>query len=191
MSQNLEIEFKNSLTKTEYEKIIDHFNPLPESMIKQVNIYFDTKDLILKKQKTALRARIKKQTIELTLKQKQKVGILETTDIITENDLSDIIQHHKLNKGEVFNKLQELEINDALYELASLTTYRYEIPYLGNLIAIDKSFYYNHWDYEIELETNEYNNGKKIFQELLASFKIPRIKTKNKIVRAYNYKKNL
>lgn len=191
MTQYLEIEFKNSLTKEEYEKLLNHFNPLPNSLIKQVNIYLDTKDLILRQRKNALRVRIKDQVIELTLKQKQNIGILETTDIITEETLTEIFKHHKLIKGEVLNKLKELEIKNDLYEIASLTTYRYEIPYLNNLLALDKSIYFNHCDYEIELETEEYDYGKKVFQELLDTFNIPKKKTQNKIVRAYNYKKNL
>jgi len=188
MSELLEIEFKNSLSYDEYEKIVKHFKPNPESLLKQINIYFDTNNLQLQENKMALRTRLVDDRIELTLKQHAAIGLLETTDIITKEDLDQLITNQILVVGDVSKKLAELQITNSLYEIASLTTYRYEFHYLDNLIALDKSIYYNHIDYEIELETKEYEYGKKVFFELLESFQIPKKEIKSKIFRAYSYK---
>ncbi len=137
----------------------------------------------------ALRARIKSEQIELTLKQEADVGIIETSDIITYLQLDQILNQQELPKGDVSNKLFQIGVTSPLYEFARITTNRYEFPYKDNLIALDQSIYEEHIDYEIELETKDYEYGKKIFEALLDQFKIKRRKTKHKVIRAYEYKK--
>lgn len=42
MSQNLEIEFKNMLTKAEYERILHEFHIGQDDIFTQENLYFDS-----------------------------------------------------------------------------------------------------------------------------------------------------
>lgn len=191
MSEFMEIEFKNILTKPEYEQLIKHFNLQPGNCFTQLNIYFDTKDNKLQKNKMALRTRILTNKIELTLKMPQLKGILETTDSINNEDLKKLLNEHQLIRGHVYQKLQSLNINEQFYEIARFETIRFEFSYLDNIIAIDKSVYYDHTDYEIELETKDYDYGKKVFTDLLESLNIKRNKPKNKIIRVLEYKKSL
>ena len=188
MSEFLEIEFKNGLTRHEYQKLIQYFNVDQDNCIQQENIYFDTHNLDLKQIHCALRVRVKENGMELTLKQKGDEGILETTDNITQEEWIKLLNHHELPNKEVAFKLKQLAISTPLYELARLTTLRYEIAYLNNLIALDESTYYGFTDYEIELETAKYEDGEKVFNDLLTLFQISRNETKSKIVRAYIYK---
>ncbi|HEY8364050.1 MAG TPA: CYTH domain-containing protein [Haloplasmataceae bacterium] len=190
MSEFKEIEFKNVLTEEEYEKLVKYFKLTDQDCFEQLNIYFDTKDLELHKKKIALRTRIKNDAIELTLKQKTSTCMLETTDLITFSDLDILLLNHTLPKGEVLSKLETLNIYESLYEIARLKTIRYEFEYLDNLIALDKSLYYGFVDYEIELETKDYDYGKSVFLKLLSIFNITRNKPKNKIERAFQYKKS-
>ncbi len=189
MSQSLEIEFKNILTKEEYYKIINYFKLDPSSVKKQENIYFDTTNLDLQKRRIALRSRIKTNDIEFTLKEEKEKEIIETTDIISPAELNDFISEQKKINGDVFKRLEQLGITEPLYELAALTTYRYEFTYKDALIALDKSEYYDNTDYEIELEANDYEYGKKLFDDLLNNLDIKKRIAKHKIIRAYEYKK--
>lgn len=188
MSQFLEIEFKNLLDVTEYNILFTHFNFDVQLSKKQTNIYFDTKENDLKKHDCALRVRIINNNIELTLKQKIKVGILETTDIINENELNMLINENKLVQKEVANKLKQLGFTKSLHHLASFITYRYEVNYENNLLVLDKSIFYGKIDYELELETKEYNNGLQVFNKILTEFSIKKKSSKNKISRALEYK---
>lgn len=49
MTQQIEIEFKNMLTKRQYEQLLEAFSIKNEQIIRQVNHYFDTKENDLKK----------------------------------------------------------------------------------------------------------------------------------------------
>lgn len=51
MSQHIEIEFKNMLTKAQYDQMLRDFAVAPEQIIRQVNHYFDTPDQHLKRLK--------------------------------------------------------------------------------------------------------------------------------------------
>lgn len=64
MSETIEIEFKNLLTKVEYEKLLNAFNVKDEQIICQTNHYFDTPDFTLKDLGSALRIREKKITMK-------------------------------------------------------------------------------------------------------------------------------
>lgn len=48
MAKELEIEYKNLLTKLEYQNLLEITNLTKENIHEQTNIYFDTKNGILK-----------------------------------------------------------------------------------------------------------------------------------------------
>lgn len=62
-NQNIEIEFKNMLTKEEYELLLTHFQVGKEDLFEQENHYFDTSDFALKANHSALRIRKKRQNM--------------------------------------------------------------------------------------------------------------------------------
>lgn len=87
MTQQIEIEFKNMLTKSQYEQLIETFSIKHEQIIRQANHYFDTKESHLKQLHSALRIRVTEDSIELTLKEKaSKHQHLETTDYLTREE---------------------------------------------------------------------------------------------------------
>ena len=53
MSQEIEIEFKNLLTKAQYEQLLEVFSISASQIHRQVNHYFDTPDQHLKKLSSA------------------------------------------------------------------------------------------------------------------------------------------
>ena len=189
MSETIEIEFKNLLTKIEYENLLKRFNVEEKDIIKQINYYFDTPDFALKNLGSALRIREKNSNFELTLKQPAAVGLLETTQHLSENEFQAAIQHRILPKGIVQERIGQLKIafNKIVY-FGSLITKRAEFPYKEGLLVLDHSSYLKKEDYEIEYEVEDFQSGQLVFHELLKQFDIPIRKTQNKIARFYQQK---
>ncbi|MCD8511633.1 MAG: CYTH domain-containing protein, partial [Bacillus sp. (in: Bacteria)] len=77
MSQELEIEFKNMLTKEEFIRLMNIYEPYGNKAV-QTNYYFDTNEMQLKRNKCALRIRRKGSHFVLTLKEPHPEGHLET-----------------------------------------------------------------------------------------------------------------
>lgn len=185
MSTNLEIEFKNMLSESEYEQLLNHFSISEEQIWTQKNVYFDTKAFDLKRQKAALRVRIKNSTYELTLKTQAEVGLLETNQMITKTDYTTLKHDHRLINGPVYEALMDLGINiNDLRVITDLITKRAEVDYQDGLLVLDKSFYGEVIDFELEYEVKDYNKGLNIFNELLAKHNIPTRPAQNKIKRA-------
>ena len=74
MTKELEIEFKNMLTKEEYMRLLKDFSAFHNWPKTQHNHYFDTPDFQLKHKLGALRIRNKQGRFECTLKIPAPVG---------------------------------------------------------------------------------------------------------------------
>src|SRR5699024_6280641 len=91
MGQEIEIEYKNLLTKQEFNHLLHHFS-FPQPGKKQTNYYFETKNFTLKENRSALRIREKDGNYQLTLKEPHVNGLLETHDMLTESEAMDWLQ---------------------------------------------------------------------------------------------------
>ncbi|QGH35614.1 CYTH domain-containing protein [Gracilibacillus salitolerans] len=189
MSQEIEIEFKNLLTKDEYQKLVKHFRSYKLTDMKQKNHYFETADFQLKESRAALRIREKKEQFQLTLKQPNPngPGLLETHCDITTDEAQQWIKGHIIAKDEITKALHTMNINlqDLTYG-GMLETYRLECMYNNTTVVLDQSHYNGHTDYELELEAQDEQHGKTVFLELLSTHQIPKRKTANKIERFYH-----
>ncbi|MEK3764767.1 CYTH domain-containing protein [Solibacillus sp. FSL K6-4121] len=185
MTQHIEIEFKNILTKTQYEDLLQAFSIQPEQIIRQVNHYFDTSGNHLKQLQSALRIREYGETIECTLKEKtSEHQHLETTDYITREQADQMLAGKRITLPTVNDRLALFDIPmNTLQCYGSLTTDRVEIPYEGGLLVFDHSFYLHCDDYEVEYETNDEKIGKIIFSSFLAKHSIEPQPAQKKIVR--------
>lgn len=185
MTQHIEIEFKNMLTKIQYEQLLQAFSIQPEQIIRQVNHYFDTPTHHLKSVQSALRIREFGETIECTLKEKtSKHQHLETTNELSRDEADQMLAGKVVPTGTVRERLALFGI--PLGELScygSLTTDRVEIPYKGGLLVFDHSFYLHSDDYEVEYETNDETIGQTIFSSFLAQYAIEPQPAQKKIVR--------
>jgi uncharacterized protein YjbK len=189
MTQNIEIEFKNMLTKMEYEGLLKYFNLDQNQIFTQENHYFDTPDFALKSKGTALRIRKKDRNFEMTLKQPAAVGLLETNQIINEEEASMAIHNNRLPTGIIQGLIEKYEIPISNIEyFGVLVTERVEFEYQNGLLVLDHSIYLSTEDYELEYEVENYQTGEKFFLELLNQLKIPKRSTENKIRRFYNRK---
>ena len=185
MTQHIEIEFKNILTKAQYEELLQAFSIQPEQIIRQVNHYFDTTGNHLKQHQSALRIREFGETIECTLKEKtSEHQHLETTDFITREQADQMLAGKSILLPAVNERLALFDIPmNTLHCYGTLTTDRVEIPYEGGLLVFDHSFYLHCDDYEVEYETNDEKIGKTIFSKFLANHSIEPQPAQKKIVR--------
>lgn len=191
MSQQIEIEFKNLLTESEFTQLQQYFQINKNDFFKQVNHYFDTPAFSLKKSSQALRIREKNNEFELTLKQPANIGLLETNQPISKKVYNQMAHTGELPAGQIKTILsKQLSGGQALTYFGSLTTFRAEKEYKGGLLVLDHSCYLNKEDYEVEYEVRDPIIGQTHFHTLLQEHQIPLRKTENKVVRFYQRKKS-
>lgn len=185
MTQEIEIEYKNLLTKEEFDRLLNHL-PFPKYSKTQTNYYFETKDFSLKQNGCALRIREKNDEYILTLKEPHPQGLLETHDSLTRQEALDWMDGNIKAKEYTAKQLENKGI--AMEDLAyygSLTTERRELNDDNVLIVLDYSTYNGSTDYELELEAPSQDVGIKAFDSLLIEHNIQKRSTPNKIKRFF------
>ncbi|WP_175988449.1 CYTH domain-containing protein [Bacillus sp. Marseille-Q1617] len=189
MSQEIEIEFKNLLAEEEFVQLTKHFKIKETDFTTQENHYFDTPDYQLKDKQSALRIRLKKKIFTLTLKTPVEEGLLETNQPLTVQEADDLLERGVFPDGEVKEFLESLDISPPyIQHFGSLITKRAEIDFEGGLLVFDESSYFDKVDFELEYEVKDYDQGEKIFFDLLKEHGIPKRETENKIKRFYREK---
>ena len=190
MSQNIEKEFKNLLNKEEYEALIVAFDLDETEPTKQTNIYFDTPDFKLKGLNSGLRIRMYEDKGEITLKTPiQENEKLETNDDLTLDEAKTLVEAHLMKAtGNVADKLKGLGIAPGdLVIIGQLSTIRYDFPGYKGTFFLDKSFYQDQMDYELEFESESLEEGALIFQNFLKLHDIKVRQAKQKIERMLAY----
>jgi len=184
--QNIEIEYKNLLTKNEYKRLLSAL-PFPEKGMKQINYYFETADLQLARKKCALRIREKNNKYTLTIKEPHPDGILETHATLTEEEAEQWIKGKPVLKPTIEQQLRSLQISPKeLISYGNLTTFRRSILIDRCELVIDHSKYNDRHDFELELEAPDQKTGKALFQNILKTYNIQQRKVKNKIERFFS-----
>ncbi|MEK4424185.1 CYTH domain-containing protein [Solibacillus sp. FSL K6-1523] len=185
MSQQIEIEFKNLLTKEQYERLLLEFSVEATQIERQVNHYFDTPEQHLKNLHSGLRIRTVSENIECTLKEKTaEHQHLETTEQLNTKQAEQMLAGQSLPAPSIRERLQDLQVPlQDLQCFGTLTTDRVELPYEGGLLVFDHSFYLHCEDYEVEYETNDEAFGKNIFSQFLLKYDIKPQPTPKKIAR--------
>lgn len=184
MTKELEIEFKNMLTKEEYTRLLEDFTAFHTGPVTQHNHYFDTADFHLKKLRSALRIRNKSGLFECTLKTPAPVGYYEITDKLTKEQARRMLELKTFEAAEVSDALQKMGISIAeLKTIGTLTTHRVEFNHLDGLLVFDHSEYNGREDFELEFEVTDAEKGKKHFTDFLQQQKIPERPASKKIAR--------
>ncbi|MBS5587421.1 MAG: CYTH domain-containing protein [[Clostridium] spiroforme] len=168
MEENLEIEFKILLNKEVYNQIISDY-PIDVSYT-QTNYYL--MHPILNKLKYSLRIREKNNQYELTLKQPQTTGTLET-NLIIDKETKDKILNNQLIHNKVFDLLSEYNLDSTMFNTNnSLKTLRKEIHTPYGLICLDYNCYNHMEDYELEYEVVDYTQGKQAFLKFIKQYNL-------------------
>lgn len=185
----IEKEFKNLLTKEQYEAIAGDYQSVFTKNVTQTNSYYDYESL-LQKHKMALRIRIVKgkETGEITLKIPQSsLEVLEYTEVLPV-DILNAYNHDK--QFTLPTSLQEaLEDKgitlQTVNQTALLTTHRLEGALSENeWLVLDESHYNGKVDYEMEMEVRSLELGEPVFLGILEKYKIERRQAESKIKRA-------
>lgn len=183
--QEIEIEYKNLLTEEEFKQLLTIF-PFPESGIWQTNHYFETKDFTLKKKGAALRIREKNGTYVLTLKEPHPEGLLESHDVLKEEEAKQWLTGNPVEKSQVGEQLYSLGVSlEDLVYYGKLATERYELTYQDTLLVLDYSVYNGISDYELEVEAQTKEVGQNMLHSLLHHHGIVKKETPNKIKRFF------
>ena len=195
LEQNLEIEFKNLLTKSEYDTLLQTvFSDGNQKKIVQQNYYFDTKDHQLKNQHSALRIRKTDSFNELTLKVPSQGHLLETNLSLRDNVCSEILEEKQLKLSTIHADIEIDNIsNDSVFYLFNqFETVRFEQTRGDHLLVLDQTTFQNGTiDYELEIESSDAEMGKAFFEEFLKSHSISIRPAKPKIARATKQTKSI
>ena len=185
----IEKEFKNLLTKEQYEAIAGDYQSVFTKDVTQTNSYYDYEGL-LQQHKMALRIRIVegKETGEITLKIPQSsLEVLEYTEVLPV-DILNAYNHDK--QFRLPTSLQETLENKGITlqtvnQTALLTTHRLEGALSENeWLVLDESHYNGKVDYEMEMEVRSLELGEPVFLGILAKYNIERRQAESKIKRA-------
>lgn len=186
MSQEIEIEYKVLLTKEQFDNLNNKL-PFPKEPITQINHYFETNNFELKDARSALRIRQKGNQYVLTLKEPFEDAILETHDALTEAEFLKWINGTPIKKSNTTKQLEQLGIQaEALNYYGSLKTDRKSYTENEVIYVLDKSYYNDIIDYELEIEAPSHEIGIAVIQSLIKQFEISEINNITKIERFFN-----
>lgn len=192
MKQEIEIEYKNLLSKDEFEVLMKNFHIEQSDFFTQENHYFDTMNFSLMSKGCAFRIRKKQSVYTATLKQPHKQGILETHQQLSEEQALLLLDGKKsldTIEGKIIDTICAVGINpNDIVFLGTLKTDRAELEHEGNLLVLDHSYYLGHEDYELEYEVKDAIKGKQTFSMLLKQYDIIEKPTDNKISRFFKIK---
>ena len=189
MQTEKEIEFKNLLTKQEFELLISFFQVEQKDFHSQTNYYFDTQDNFFKNNRMGFRLRVLETHNELTLKQPLEEHVMEENTIQVSDQERDAIIKQASFPSIPFFKL--FNLTSPFLSIGSLQTNRVQIPFENGTLFLDHSIYSQTEDFEVEYESSNVKYGKKVFLELLDSHNIPIRHTDKKIARLMKYNTKL
>ena len=179
MQNNRETEIKIKITEEIYNSLISEFK-INKGPCKQENIYFDSKDLILLKNRWALRLRKEDEYIFLTTKgpvnnkRKEFYDRPEIEEQISGKEIADrLLSGFNLNEQkyepckELYNRFGDLFVS----KIFSFRNFRTYIDFNGLLLEADKTLIKDKIFFELEIETNIKNikdvsgKVKKLFKD--------------------------
>ena len=195
LDQELEIEYKNLLTKDEYEKILtNEFLDISKNQdyirVCQTNHYFDTLEKDLKKQGAAVRIRVSEAKNELTFKVPSQDFLMETNLMLSDSETQRILNKKSFKLSEITSQSIELNISNintqSLFTLFNtFKTIRFEKKVGSNWLVLDQTFFENkEFDYELEVEGQTSQEAKKYFNSILNTYSILSRPALPKIARA-------
>lgn len=189
MHKEIEIEFKNLLTKEEFHQLLDHFHIQQTDFHAQTNYYYDTPNNYFKEKKIGFRMRVLADRNELTIKiPEQQHMMVETTQYISTTE-RDVILNTLSFPDVAF--LEQIKGQGDLICIGSMETNRAQIEFKDGILFFDHSLYSQTEDFEIEYESKDIENGEQTFLHLLNTHHIPVRQTDKKIARLMKYNQSL
>lgn len=141
MKNNIEIEYKCVLNPNDYQKLWENYQN-KETVI-QINHYFDTAELMLHQQRSMMRIREINQQFLFTFKE-------VCGEHRQEHEL--ILPSCSLDYPEIQQFIQKRHISQPLMPLGTLTTQRTMWQDNYGTWCLDRNWYFDQEDYELEYE---------------------------------------
>ena len=168
---SMEYEARVMIDEKQYDSIKSFYlnKKEPKKIFTNKNTYFDDEDLYLTYHHMVLRIRqIDEDKKELTLKIKEKDGDIEIT-----SDKYDSLLKGKLDDLEMIEALKLRGADPSKLKIVTtLITERIEIPYDNYLLVIDKNYYNDKVDYNIEVESSSREEAEKYLLEIIKPFNV-------------------
>ena len=173
---NMEYEARVMINEEQYLNVKNYYLSRYKNaeIITNENTYFDTKDLYLTEHHMVLRLRkINDDKHELTLKIQEEKGCLEINHDLTLNELDNLLNCNQLCGNEILTKLLEVGVNpNDIKLITTLKTDRVEIPFEKYLLVIDKNYYNEKVDFNLEVESTSKNNAENYLFLIISQFGI-------------------
>lgn len=165
MSQKdvIEVEYEARLMVDEktYLSLLEKYRKEEHVELVNVNTYFDSEDKYLTNHHMVLRVReIDESKNELTLKIKGENGDEELNHILTISEYKGMLEKNILPECSAKEKLLELKIDlTKLKKITTLKTERLEVHYSDHIFVIDKNYFRNKVDFNVEVESTSKNSA--------------------------------
>ncbi len=170
----MEYEARVMINEEQYLNIRKHYlnsNYLKEEIVNE-NYYFDTEDLKLTNSHKVLRIRkINDQKYELTLKIQEQNGAIEINHSLTDNEKDNLLKKFELSYKPITAKLIEYGINPkSIKYITNLKTERLEVRLKDCLLVIDKNYFRDKVDYNLEVESSSESLAKSQLNEIIKPY---------------------
>ena len=171
---NMEYEARVMINEEQYINIRKHYlnSKYPKEEIINENFYFDTEDLKLTSSHKVLRMRkINNSKYELTLKSKCENGDIEINHKLTDKEKDDLLENSIISYPPILDKLKESNIDpSSIRYITNLKTERLEVRLEYCLLVIDKNYYRNKVDFNLEVESSAKSLAKSQLEEIIKPF---------------------
>ena len=171
---NMEYEARVMINEEQYLNIRKHYlnSKYSKEEIINENFYFDTEDLKLTSSHKVLRMRkINNSKYELTLKIKVENGDIEINHKLTDKEKDDLLENSIISYPPILDKLKESNIDpSSIRYITNLKTERLEVRLESCLLVIDKNYYRNKVDFNLEVESSAKSLAKSQLEEIIKPF---------------------
>ena len=171
---NMEYEARVMINEEQYLNIRKHYldSKYPKEEIVNENFYFDTEDLKLTTSHKVLRMRkINNSQYELTLKIKGENGDIEINHKLTNKEKDDLLENSIISYSPILDKLKESGIDPSTIKyITSLKTERLEVRLESCLLVIDKNYFRNKVDFNLEVESDTKSRANSQLKEIIKPF---------------------
>ena len=173
---NMEYEARVMITENQYSLVKDFYlkTNLERHQLVNINYYYDDDKLTITNNSHVLRLRaIDDSKYELTLKIKGENGDIEINKPLTSFEIRDIQNQVNVSDEDIIKQLKSINVDLANLKLiAKLKTERIEVVLINSLLVIDKNYYSDKIDFNLEVESISKSDAVALLKEICEQFDI-------------------
>ena len=173
---NMEYEARVMITENQYSLVKEFYQKtnLKRHQLVNINYYYDDDKLTITNNSHVLRLRtIDDNKYELTLKIKGENGDIEINKPLTSFEIRDIQNQVNVSDEDIIKQLKSINVDLANLKLiAKLKTERIEVVLINSLLVIDKNYYNDKIDFNLEVESISKSDAVGLLKEICEQFDI-------------------